>query len=207
MDRIRQQFKDIADMIRLRNGTTDSISASEMPELIRTLGGAQFIADSIVDTEKGTQTLAISTYKPPKLPTFRSDGTLNFNLCTITGDFTLNEDKIVMPYAFSGNKYGELHFVVPKNGKLTVTWSMNDSPINYNTGHGVAISNLDTSVSGCSRDNISNKGVWCANSFYAGKTWTQTYDVTAGEHFISFNNYASYNSATPGINILSVVLE
>lgn len=68
MDRIRQQFKDIADMIRLRNGTTDSISASEMPELIRTLGGAQFIADSIVDTEKGTQTLAISTYKPPFIP-------------------------------------------------------------------------------------------------------------------------------------------
>ena len=68
MDRIRQQFKDIADMIRLRNGTTDSISASDMPELIRTLGGAQFIADSIVDTEKGTQTLAISTYKPPFIP-------------------------------------------------------------------------------------------------------------------------------------------
>lgn len=67
MDRIRQQFKDIADMIRLRNGTTDSISASEMPELIRTLSGGTFTANSIVNGDGKTQTLAINTYKAPMI--------------------------------------------------------------------------------------------------------------------------------------------
>jgi hypothetical protein len=68
MDRIRQQFKDIADMIRLRNGTTDSISVSEMPELIRTLAGGTFTANSITNEDGKTQTLAINTYKAPFLP-------------------------------------------------------------------------------------------------------------------------------------------
>lgn len=68
MDRIRQQFKDIADMIRLRNGNSDPISVSEMPELIRTLSGGTFTANSIINEDGKTQTLAINTYKAPKSP-------------------------------------------------------------------------------------------------------------------------------------------
>lgn len=69
MDRIRQQFKDIADMIRLRNGTSDPIPVSEMPELIRTLSGGTFTANSIINEDGKTQTLVINTYESPKSPT------------------------------------------------------------------------------------------------------------------------------------------
>jgi hypothetical protein len=68
MDRIKQQFKDIADMIRLRNGTTESIPVSDMPELIRTLAGGSYTAESIVSEDGKTQTLSFTTYKAPIVP-------------------------------------------------------------------------------------------------------------------------------------------